>query len=140
MLWFINLRSPRLWVGTGTLLTVTLVIAWYFSPGLPVLIGPWATESSKAAGKEIFEHEWEPNDSLAGGDGVGPVYNAKSCVACHFQGGVGGGGDVAHNVRAFEVMPTAGSPDVKSGVVHTFAIDPSLQESDKTLRKVHPVI
>ena len=40
----------------------------------------------------MFEREWQPNDPLAHGDGLGPVFNAKSCAACHFQGGVGGGG------------------------------------------------
>ena len=140
VLFSINLSNPRLWVGTGTLLAAALAVAWVFLPGLPVIIGPWAMASTKAAGQEIFEHEWEPNDALANGDGVGPVYNAKSCVACHFQGGVGGGGDNAHNVRTFEVMPTANSREVKSGVVHTAAIDPSLQESDFQVHQLFPVI
>ena len=34
-----------------------------------------------------------PNDPLAGGDGVGPVFNATSCVACHYQGGDGRNND-----------------------------------------------
>jgi mono/diheme cytochrome c family protein len=140
VLFSINLSNPRFWAGTGILLTCALGVTWFFSPGLPVLIGPWATASSKAMGQDIFEHEWQPGDSLAGGDGVGPVFNAQSCVACHFQGGVGGGGDNSHNVRAFEVMPTANSRTVKSGVVHKGAIDLSLKESDKTVHDVFPVI
>jgi CxxC motif-containing protein (DUF1111 family) len=136
----INLSSVRLWVGVGTVLTCGLVVAWVFSPGLPVIIGPWALELTKVAGREIFEHEWEPNDLLAGGDGVGPVYNAKSCVACHNQGGVGGSGDNSHNVRVFEVMPTPGSPDVKSGVVHAYATESSLQENETLVHKLYPVL
>ena len=136
----LNLSNPRLWVSAGTLLTCGLVVGWYFSPGLPVLIGPWALASTKAAGQEVFEHEWQPNDPLAEGDGVGPVYNAKSCVACHNQGGVGGSGDNSHNVRAFEVMPTAAAPEVRAGVVHNFAVDPSCQESEATVRKLYPII
>jgi cytochrome c peroxidase len=136
----INLSNPRLWVGSGTVLTAGLVVTWVLSPGLPVIIGPWALASTKAAGQEVFEHEWEANDPLAEGDGVGPVYNARSCVACHNQGGVGGGGDNSHNVRAFEVMPTAKSPDVKAGVVHNFATDPSYQENDATVRQLYPII
>ncbi len=137
----INLSNPRLYVGIGTLLGCALAVSWVFLPGLPVIIGPWALNSTKAAGKEVFEHEWEPNDSLAnGGDGVGPVYNAKSCVACHFQGGVGGGGDNAHNVRTFEVMPTAESPQVRSGVIHAAAINPSLQETPEQVRELFPVL
>src|SRR6266851_4879420 len=36
------------------------------------------------AGQTLFLHEWTPRDPLAaGGDGLGPVFNATSCVACH---------------------------------------------------------
>ena len=42
------------------------------------------------AGRDLFLHEWTPGDPLASsGDGLGPVFNAKSCAACHQQGGVG---------------------------------------------------
>ena len=44
-------------------------------------------------GLDLFTHEWQPSDPLChGGDGLGPVYNETSCVACHGQGGVGGVG------------------------------------------------
>src|SRR5262249_62418418 len=37
----------------------------------------------RARGRELFEREWLPGDSRAhGGDGLGPVYNDRSCVAC----------------------------------------------------------
>lgn len=136
----INLSNPRFWVGTGILLTSFLTVAWFLSPGLPVLIGPWAFASTRAMGKELFEHQWQPRDARAGGDGIGPVFNALSCVACHSQGGVGGGGDESHNVRTFEVMPTPSSPTVRSGVVHAAAIDPTLQETDEVVRQLFPII
>src|SRR5262249_27820854 len=54
------------------------------------------------AGKVLFKHQWTPNDPLCnGGDGLGPVFNANSCVACHHQGGDGGAGGLAHNVTTF---------------------------------------
>jgi CxxC motif-containing protein (DUF1111 family) len=54
------------------------------------------------AGRELFVHEWTPNDPLAaGGDGLGPVFNAKSCAECHKQGGLGGGGPLENNVTTF---------------------------------------
>jgi hypothetical protein len=60
-----------------------------------------------AAGQVLFVHEWKPHDPLAnGGDGLGPVYNANSCIACHSQGGAGGGGDLEHNVTLFAMLPT----------------------------------
>src|SRR5207245_7787252 len=56
------------------------------------------------AGQILFNHKWTVNDPLAnGGDGLGPVFNANSCIACHNQGGVGGAGALDHNVTAFIV-------------------------------------
>jgi CxxC motif-containing protein (DUF1111 family) len=50
-------------------------------------------------GRELFAREWLPNDSRAhGGDGLGPVFNDSSCVACHNQAGAGGGGPASKNV------------------------------------------
>jgi len=52
-----------------------------------------------AVGYEIFNREWMPNDSRGhGGDGLGPVYNDSSCVACHNAGGSGGAGPVSKNI------------------------------------------
>lgn len=51
-------------------------------------------------GRELFEREWLPLDSRShGGDGLGPVFNDTSCVACHNQGGIGGGGASSKNVQ-----------------------------------------
>ena len=90
-------------------------------------------DSMAQAGKELFEHEWKPHDPLSpGGDGLGPVFNASSCVACHHQGGPGGSGGLAHNVTVFSVgVGTA----TRQGVVHARAVSPAFQE---TLALVHP--
>ena len=79
---------------------------------------PTAPPELKQTGLELFRHEWEPNDPQAHCDGLGPVYNARSCVACHSQGGVGGAGDNSHNVTAFEALPTQDRPEIKGGLVH----------------------
>ena len=51
------------------------------------------------SGREIFMREWLPNDSRShGGDGLGPVFNDSSCIACHNQGGPGGAGPAGKNV------------------------------------------
>jgi CxxC motif-containing protein (DUF1111 family) len=50
-------------------------------------------------GRALFEKVWEPGrPGLGGGDGLGPLYNADSCAACHHQGGPGGSGSNAVNV------------------------------------------
>jgi CxxC motif-containing protein (DUF1111 family) len=132
-------RSRRL-VGALMLLLGITGVLWFFSPGLPVFWGPYASAADRAAGQELFEHEWQPNDSLAGGDGLGPVFNAKSCVACHFQGGVGGGGSNQHNVVTYEVLPTAREPQLRHGVLHAYATDPTYKETQAELRKRYPII
>ncbi len=61
---------------------------------------PAAQKAEAVAGREIFMREWLPNDPRShGGDGLGPVYNDSSCVACHNQGGAGGGGPASKNVN-----------------------------------------
>jgi len=108
-----------------------------------------------ASGRELFVHEWTPNDPLsAGGDGLGPVFNANSCAACHKQGGLGGGGPLENNVTTFTQIdnPVQDSKDgsriarnvrkaslpaessgsskgSRQGVVHTFATTDEFGES-----------
>ena len=93
--------------------------------------------ATRAAGRELFDHEWTPGDPLTKGDGLGPVFNARSCVECHHQGGPGGGGPVAKNVTVYGLATadTHGVP--RAGVVHQKAIAPEFQE---TLDQVHKVL
>jgi CxxC motif-containing protein (DUF1111 family) len=89
--------------------------------------------SAVGEGKTLFHHEWKPNDPLArGGDGLGPVFNAKSCVACHNQGGPGGGGGLDENVTAFSVSSTSGAR-AREGIVHAHAT-----KYRESLQQVHP--
>jgi CxxC motif-containing protein (DUF1111 family) len=97
---------------------------------------PWSgpakiSDRAVAAGRELFNHDWEVNDPLSSGDGLGPVFNAKSCLACHSQGGPGGGGPIEHNVTVYGLSPTLvpkDRPIPPIGVVHTSAIKPEFQE------------
>jgi CxxC motif-containing protein (DUF1111 family) len=58
-----------------------------------------AFETASIDGPEIFAREWIPGDKRShGGDGLGPVFNDSSCVACHNQGGIGGAGPASKNV------------------------------------------
>jgi CxxC motif-containing protein (DUF1111 family) len=86
------------------------------------------------SGEALFKHEWQPFDSLSrGGDGLGPVFNATSCVACHHQAGPGGSGGLEHNVTTFTVRDRKGG--AVEGVVHAYGV--GFQE---TLRDVHPAL
>lgn len=52
-----------------------------------------------AQGAALFERRWTPADPRAGGDGLGPVFNADSCATCHATPRVGGAGGVHHNAQ-----------------------------------------
>jgi CxxC motif-containing protein (DUF1111 family) len=111
---------------------VPIGIRTLFRPNPP----PQTVDATTAqAGQVLFLHEWTPRDSLtAGGDGLGPVFNATSCVACHHQSGVGGSGGLKNNVTMFTVQ--SGGPDGKprQGVIHNFAT----KNHQETLAHVHP--
>ena len=105
---------------------------WAFGSSGPRAVDP----RSAAAGDALFRREWTPGDALASGDGLGPVFNARSCAECHFQGGLGGGGSVERNVTVYGLTNGQGPEGVApAGVVHQQAIRPGLQE---TLADVHP--
>lgn len=127
--------------GLGFLAFSAGVVYWsFFSDGLPIVRGPSARASEIAAGKELFEHEWTPNDPLAKGDGLGPVFNARSCASCHFQGGLGGAGAVEHNVLNYEVAPRPTDPTFLTGTVHNFSTDTDAKESLRVVRNLFPTI
>jgi CxxC motif-containing protein (DUF1111 family) len=114
--------------------------SWYLAIGI-VLLAPagirlltWPGFRKQAldpqtvqAGQTLFVHQWKAKDPLTGGgDGLGPVYNADSCVACHNQAGPGGGGDLRHNVTTYAFQSDAvamarGLP--REGVVHAMAVN-----------------
>jgi CxxC motif-containing protein (DUF1111 family) len=68
------------------------------------------------------------------GDGLGPVFNATSCVACHHLGGPGGAGGLEHNVTTFTVRASDGQTP-KEGVVHSHSLG-----RPETLQDVHSAL
>ncbi len=52
-------------------------------------------------GRRAVYPRWTAHDPLAGGDGLGPVFNASSCVDCHQPGRTGGGGPTDKNVTVY---------------------------------------
>ena len=58
-----------------------------------------ARGEARPAGSELFARRWSANDPRAhGGDGLGPVFNARSCLDCHNQGGPGGAAGAGRNI------------------------------------------
>ena len=54
----------------------------------------------------LFERLWAPGEaSPAGGDGVGPLFNERSCVGCHHLGGTGGAGGNETSVTILSALP-----------------------------------
>jgi CxxC motif-containing protein (DUF1111 family) len=97
------------WAGFITFCFVTVLLA----PCLRAadVDGKKPSRKAVAEGKAIFEREWQPGDSRThGGDGLGPVYNDSSCVACHNLGGTGGAGPSGKNVDIITASPNAQGP------------------------------
>lgn len=70
------------------------------------------------SGKELFEKVWEPGKPLHdGADGIGPLFNERSCIACHSQAGAGGGGGVDKNVDILSLANRA-TPNQHSRLVN----------------------
>ena len=135
---WVNRRRRQ--VGFGMIALAGTWLLWTLAPGLPVLRAPRAQADVRQVGMNLFVHEWQPHDPMAHGDGLGPVFNAKSCVACHFQGGVGGGGGTKENVLAYEAQPTPKHPDVQSGLIHKFAVEPRYSERTQVLQALFPTV
>ncbi|NQV25179.1 MAG: c-type cytochrome [Rhodopirellula sp.] len=120
--------------------TGAFVMLWSITQGFAWLISP-SEQQLTAEGRELFIHAWTPNDPLSGdGDGLGPVFNANSCVACHLQGGTGGAGENKHNVRAFSVLPNRNDSNIYGGVVHANATAKHLLETDQQVQQHYPII
>jgi CxxC motif-containing protein (DUF1111 family) len=111
---------------------VPIGIRTLFRPNSPQQV---VDASTAHAGQVLFQHEWTPRDPLtAGGDGLGPVFNATSCVGCHRQGGVGGSGGLKNNVTVFTIQSGAPGGKPRQGVIHAFAT----KKHQETLAQAHP--
>jgi CxxC motif-containing protein (DUF1111 family) len=73
-------------------------------------------------GRELFAREWVPGDHRShGGDGLGPVYNERSCVGCHHQGGSAGGGSVDKNIEIITPTTGGGTADPAGSFSYAFS-------------------
>jgi CxxC motif-containing protein (DUF1111 family) len=92
------------WIGTAAATEPGPVVA---STGTPTASEHGLANDKEALerGKELFTREWIAGDRRShAGDGLGPVYNAQSCAACHQLGGIGGAGNNETNVSLVAVF------------------------------------
>ncbi|MBI3468039.1 MAG: HEAT repeat domain-containing protein [Planctomycetes bacterium] len=89
-------------------------------------------------GKQLFEREWQPNDPRShGGDGLGPLFNGRSCVACHHLGGTGGAGPASKNVQTLTFRSRGSLLQAAAQSVSAEDAEVKQRESD-ILTTVHP--
>jgi mono/diheme cytochrome c family protein len=109
-------------------------------------LGPAAgkDKGAVATGKELFTREWLPGDRRSqAGDGLGPLFNARSCAACHFLGGTGGAGPKHSNVTVVSVFLTQDeSRQAKLPIENQPQNPPKLSEQPKRdrLARIHPAL
>jgi CxxC motif-containing protein (DUF1111 family) len=91
---------------------MTLAILFLSIAAAPLLAADSADSTAVAEGKKLFVREWEAGKPAnPGGDGLGPMFNARSCAACHKLGGIGGAGpNEDSNVRLLTVIPVDPHP------------------------------
>ncbi len=124
-------RSYRVWYLLALLVALAPAgarLVWQERSPALIAVDP----AMAAAGQVLFSHEWKANDPLCeGGDGLGPVYNDVSCVACHNSPKPGGAGGVKNNVTNFTVS-IPGQPE-RVGVIHAM----NARGEQETLWHVH---
>ena len=89
----------------------------------PTLAGPGdsPTPARISEGLRLFLTDWSTTGrDESKGDGIGPVFNERSCVACHSQGGPGGAGGSREDVL---ILTDAGSARLPDGSIDSTAED-----------------
>lgn len=123
----------------GLLATLSTIVPNHAEAGA----GPDGAKKRLQQGKELFTREWLPGDarSLAG-NGLGPVFNARSCVACHRQGDIGGAGPRGANATIVSVFVDLSTPHFIRGIL-VAAPDPKspVKQPDRAkLAGIHPAL
>lgn len=83
-------------------------------------------EEAVREGERLFVKSFTSGPTPTGGDGLGPLFNHVSCVACHRQGAIGGAGDIEFNVTLLSAQVAPGKRAPESKVLL------------RTLRSIHP--
>lgn len=107
---YANLRARCCARAVGCWLTVIVLIVSSGTAWSLELDQAEAERAALARGQELFERNWKvEHDPTRQRDGLGPLFNDRSCIACHMQGGIGGGGPLSKNVDVLTVHKPRGS-------------------------------
>ncbi len=95
-----------------------------------------ATEEQIKDGENLFLKRWKEADTMSpNGDGLGPVFNARSCVECHGMNRPGGAGSNDHNVDVLTVTPPTLPKHERGGFIQRMAaFDPALTAGFASVR------
>jgi CxxC motif-containing protein (DUF1111 family) len=87
-------------------------------------------------GRELFIKRWKNADVASPtGDGLGPVFNGRSCAECHNQTRPGGAGSIEHNVDLLSVFPpNLHTQDRSKFTERMAAIDPAFTADFTSVR------
>jgi CxxC motif-containing protein (DUF1111 family) len=105
---------------TGLILAVVLAPVFVLGAADDGSSDPETAQATERLGEELFHREWVAGDARSPrGDGLGPVYNDTSCVACHNLGGAGGAGPASKNVIILTARSLGIADDTKSALRST---------------------
>jgi CxxC motif-containing protein (DUF1111 family) len=134
--------KPTCWLNVGKVIVCSLTLG--------LLTGDLGKGSAAekerqeiARGKELFTREWLAGDSRShAGDGLGPLYNARSCAACHHLGGIGGAGPKGMNaVIASVFLEQEEPPEVEVFGLKLRGKPKRPQQPDRAkLAEIHPAL
>lgn len=124
-------RIPLVAIGA----CLVVVFAWSRTPAANEP-GPNNNKEVLEKGKELFTREWTAGDRRShAGDGLGPVFNARSCAECHKLGGIGGAGGSDTNVSLVSVFVGAVA-DPPIAITGVFLPDPTPSLDEARTNKV----
>jgi CxxC motif-containing protein (DUF1111 family) len=118
--------SSRVFIAGSLLLLASVAVA-----------GETRPDSQIELGRKLFEQGWlrppaddSPLALAPGGDGLGPLYNAGSCVDCHRLGGTGGAGPNENNVDVISVaLPFGIDEQTRAATLRrSMALHPAFRE------------
>ena len=132
----IRTRRTALWVSSGTAIVALGICIWVSPAKAQSSVGAVATAARPAVepaaeqpavpplaqlqrGEEMFMRQWKAGDShTPTGDGLGPMFNARSCAECHSLGKVGGAGKAENNVDLLSLLLPAHKEKLDAAKFH----------------------